>query len=122
MMQRIIRKGLAFSCTHADILTVFLPLFAGFMLISATAARDEVTECERLVKRELPEDDAYFRLGYRMVRDGPRQYTLHLSFFSSSRWLATCRLIGDQVGYRVADLELVEVARVADRRHGEFSP
>ena len=85
-------------------------------LLAATAAHDELAQCEVLVKRELPPDAQYFRLGYRIVRDAPGQYTLHLSYFSSARWLATCRLAGEQGLATVQDVEISAVAALPSRR------
>ena len=84
--------------------------------LAATAANDELAQCEALVKREMSNGARYFRIGYRIVRDAPRQYTLHLSYFSTARWLATCRLASEQGSARVEDVEITVVAALPRRR------
>jgi hypothetical protein len=85
-------------------------------LLAATAAHDELVQCEALLQREMPHDAQYFRIGYRIVRDAPGQYTLHLSYFSSGRWLATCRLAGERGLARVEHVEISAVAALPRRR------
>jgi hypothetical protein len=85
-------------------------------LLGATAAHDELAQCEALAKQEMPHDAPYFRIGYRIARDAPGQYTLHLSYFSSGRWLATCRLAGEQGLARVEHVEISTVAALPSRR------
>jgi len=85
----------------------------GISVIGATADKDPVADCEALVKSRLPANTSYFRLGYRMVRDSSTGYTLHITFFSSGRWLATCRLSVKNGDFQIHDAEVSRVAWLA---------
>ena len=91
-------------------LAVFLLALLTMSIVAATAAQDELAQCEALVQRELAEGAGYFRLGYRLVRDAPGQFTLHLHYFSSSRWLASCRLTREGSRLIVHNWERAKVA------------
>jgi hypothetical protein len=91
-------------------LVMSLLAFAAVAIVAATAAQDELAECEALVKPVMVGATSYFRLGHRLVRETGGQYTLHLTFFAPERWLATCRLARQDGRYRVVDWELAEVA------------
>jgi hypothetical protein len=96
--------------TRVDRKAVILLVLAAVSIVAATASRDELAQCEKMLKNRPEVHHAgYFRLGHRLVREAPGQYTLYLTYFSSSRWLATCRFTRDGDRNRLRELEQLRV-------------